>query len=183
MKSVKVKKLMIPLSQYATVSADATLLDAVLALQKSHAAFDRTKYRHRAILVLDNNNQVIGKISQLDALKALEPKYQEFQDSEISGTYRHFSEVFLKSMHEEHRLFDQSLNGVRSRAAKLKAGEVMQSPSQGEFLSEDATLDEALHMLVVGHHQSLLVTRGRRIVGILRLTDVFTAVFQISFFE
>jgi hypothetical protein len=30
----------------------------------------------------------------------------------------------------------------------------------------------------MGHHQSLLVTRDKDIVGILRLTDVFNEVFQ-----
>ena len=32
---------------------------------------------------------------------------------------------------------------------------------------------EAIHQLVMGRHQSLLVTKGKDIVGILRLTDVF----------
>ena len=31
---------------------------------------------------------------------------------------------------------------------------------------------------VIGHHQSLLITRGDKIEGILRLTDVFAAVFH-----
>jgi signal-transduction protein with cAMP-binding, CBS, and nucleotidyltransferase domain len=39
-------------------------------------------------------------------------------------------------------------------------------------------LDEAIHHLIMGHHQSLLVKRDDQIVGILRLTDVFSAVFQ-----
>jgi CBS-domain-containing membrane protein len=30
----------------------------------------------------------------------------------------------------------------------------------------------------MGHHQSLLVTAGEKIVGILRLTDVFAALFH-----
>ena len=34
-----------------------------------------------------------------------------------------------------------------------------------------------IHQLVLGHHQSLLVTRGDKIVGILRLTDVFRRYF------
>jgi predicted transcriptional regulator len=34
-------------------------------------------------------------------------------------------------------------------------------------------LDEAIHQLVMGHHQSVLVLRQKKIVGILRLTDVF----------
>jgi predicted transcriptional regulator len=45
-------------------------------------------------------------------------------------------------------------------------------------VSEGGTLDEAIHLLIMGHHQSLLVKRDDQIVGILRLTDVFSAVFQ-----
>jgi hypothetical protein len=32
--------------------------------------------------------------------------------------------------------------------------------------------------LIMGHHQSLLVKRDDKIVGILRLSDAFSAVFQ-----
>ena len=37
-------------------------------------------------------------------------------------------------------------------------------------------MDEAIHRLHIGQHQSLLVTRDRHIVGILRLTDVFATI-------
>jgi len=178
MKTQTIKDLMVPLCEYATVPEDATLLDAVMTLEKAQAAFDQTKYRHRAILVLDKDNQVIGKISQLDALKALEPKYQEIQDPVTSGAYRHFSKRILKSILEQHRLYDQPLKDLRRKTASLKVSDFMYSPTEGEYLSENATLDEAIHILVMGQHQSLLVTRGRRIVGILRLTDVFAAVFH-----
>jgi predicted transcriptional regulator len=52
----------------------------------------------------------------------------------------------------------------------------MYSPSEGEYVEEEASLAEAIHQLVVGHHQSLLVTRGGEITGILRLTDVFSEI-------
>jgi CBS domain-containing protein len=53
----------------------------------------------------------------------------------------------------------------------------MYTPTEGEYVPKDAALDQAIHQLVVGHHQSLLVTgEGREIVGILRLTDVFQEV-------
>jgi CBS domain-containing protein len=45
-------------------------------------------------------------------------------------------------------------------------------------ITESASLDEAIHQMVLGHHQSLLVTRDDRIVGILRLTDVFAAIYH-----
>ncbi|MEX1325835.1 MAG: CBS domain-containing protein, partial [Desulfobacterales bacterium] len=50
--------------------------------------------------------------------------------------------------------------------------------SADECVNEDATLDEAIHLLIMGHHQSLLVKRDDKIVGILRLSDAFSAVFQ-----
>ena len=45
-----VKELMIPLSEYATVTVGANLHEAVLALEKAQADFDHTRYRHRAII-------------------------------------------------------------------------------------------------------------------------------------
>jgi CBS-domain-containing membrane protein len=55
----------------------------------------------------------------------------------------------------------------------------MYAPSAGEYIQQDASLDIAIHQLIVGCHQSLLVKDDRgEIVGILRLTDVFAAVFH-----
>jgi predicted transcriptional regulator len=61
-------------------------------------------------------------------------------------------------------------------AVKLKVGDIMYTPSEGEYIKEDDSMDEAVHRLYVGQHQSLLVTRDGDIVGILRLTDVFATV-------
>ena len=54
----------------------------------------------------------------------------------------------------------------------------MQATSQGEFIGEEETLEAAIMQLVMGYHLSLLVTRDNEIVGILRLTDAFAAVFH-----
>jgi CBS domain-containing protein len=178
MKTVSIKELMVPLNEYATVSEDATLADAIQALDHAQETFCQNKYRHRAILVLDNHQQPIGKISQIDALRALEPKYKEIQNQDTRGAFRHFSRMFLNSMIEYHRLFDGSLEDLRKKAANIHVRDFMHTLSADECVNEDATLDEAIHLLIMGHHQSLLVKRDDKIVGILRLTDVFSAVFQ-----
>jgi CBS domain-containing protein len=178
MKTVSIKELMVPLNEYATVSEDATLADAIQALNDAQETYCQNKYRHRAILVLDKNQQPIGKISQIDALRALEPKYGEIQNQDTRGTFRHFSRMFLSSMLEHHRLFDGSLEDFRKKAATIHVRDFMHTLSADECVSEDETLDEAIHHLVMGHQQSLLVRRDDTIVGILRLTDVFSAVFQ-----
>jgi CBS domain-containing protein len=76
MKTVQVKDVMVALEDYATVSENATLYEAVLALEKAQEEFDQSQYRHRAILVYDDKQKIVGKISQLDLLMALEPNYQ-----------------------------------------------------------------------------------------------------------
>ena len=54
----------------------------------------------------------------------------------------------------------------------------MNVPTEGEFIDIEASMREAVHLLVMGHHQSLLVLEHSEIVGILRLTDVLMAVFH-----
>jgi CBS domain-containing protein len=180
MKTFKVADLMVPLSEYATVNDAASLYDAVMALEKAQEkyTYKHSQYRHRAILVLDKDGKVIGKISQIDVLRALEPKYDEI----LEGRGLHgigFSKRFIKSMLKDYALFDNPLRDICRKAAEKPVKKFMHTPQEGEFISEETTLDQAIHQFVIGNHQSLLVTRGEDIYGILRLTDVFTAIFHM----
>ena len=51
-------------------------------------------------------------------------------------------------------------------------------PPKGEYVDENATLEMALHQLTAESNLSLLVTRKSEIVGVLRLADVFAAVYH-----
>ena len=177
MSAYLVKELMVPLSEYATVMEGSTLFDAVLALEKAQEEFDHTKYRHRAVLILDKNDRVIGKLSQMDVLNALEPKDDDL--GEISDLHQYgFSSNFVRNVRKQRRLLATPLKDICSKAAKLKVENFMQAPSEGEYIDQEASLEIAVLHLVMGHHLSLHVTRGKEIVGILRLTDVFAAVFH-----
>jgi CBS domain-containing protein len=179
METITTKDLMVPLHEYATVSQEATIYEAVLALEKAQEEIDRTRYAylHRAVLVFDKNKKIVGKVSQLDILRALEPKYGEMGEPR-SLSKAGFSPNFLKSMLEQYSLMTQPFEEVCMKAGKLKVKDFMYTPSEGEYVDENATLREAVHNIVMGRHQSLLVTRGKEIVGILRLTDIFKEVFQ-----
>jgi CBS domain-containing protein len=170
---------MVPLSEYATVSEDATLYEAVLALEKAQENFEdkHTHYRHRAILVLDKDGRVIGKLSQLDVLKALEPKYQDMIQGHGSHRFG-FTKKFMRSLLEDYSLFASPLDDICRQAGEQLVRKFMHTPTDGEYVSDEATLEVAIHQLIMGQHQSLLVTHGDKIVGILRLTDVFAAVFH-----
>jgi CBS domain-containing protein len=178
MKNFIVKDLMVPLSEYAVISDDASIYEAVLALEKAQQAYDQTKYRHRGILVKNKEGNIVGKLVQLDVLRALEPKYEDMK-SDTPGIAKYgFSRKFLLSMLETYKLFDKPLDDICRKAGLEKVSKYMHRPTEGEYIAEDDSLDRAIHLFVVGHHQSLLVTRGEKIVGLLRLTDVFAAVFH-----
>ena len=128
MEAKTVKDLMVPLDEYATVSEDATLYDAVMALERAQEELDRTRYMylHRAILVLDKNRKVVGKVSQLDVLRALEPKYAKMGDrGKLSRAG--FSPEFMKAMLEQYAFLDGPLLDLCGASAKLMVWEVCQS--------------------------------------------------------
>ena len=177
MKDYIVKDLMVPLSEYATVPEGATLFEAIMALEQAQEQFDHTKYRHRAVLVLDKNKRVIGKLSQLDVLRAIERKDEQFEQIRDLKQFK-FSNKFIYALREQHRLAWPILKDAYKTAASMKVENFMQAPSDGEYVDETTSMDTAIHQLVSGTHLSLLVTRNKEIVGILRMSDVFGAVFH-----
>jgi len=64
-----IKKIMIPISEYATVSESTTLFEAVMELKKAQDSYTKNRYAFRSILVLDNTGEGVGKLSQFDILK------------------------------------------------------------------------------------------------------------------
>jgi CBS domain-containing protein len=178
MKIITIKDLMVPIEEYATVSDGETLYEAVLALEEAQEKYQHLPYKHRAVLVLNTKGRVVGKLSQLDIIKALEPKYGEMGDIKSLSRFG-LSQKFISSIMEHNYLWDKPLTDICQKAAGIKVKDFMAKPGEGEYVNEDASMEMACHQLVLGHHQSLLVTRGSKIVGILRLTDVFNAIFQI----
>lgn len=172
MRKLVVKDIMVPLERYATIHEDGHLIDAIDALEKAQKVFEESPYVHRAVLVYDDNNKIVGKLSQWDVIKNLEPKYERFGDirsTSLSG----LSPELIKSMMEKHNLWQADLDDLCNRIARKKVKDVMYKPAEGEKIEVDATMGEAMHSFIIGHHQSLLVTKDSEIVGVLRLTDVF----------
>ena len=183
MKDQKVSQLMIPLSDYATVNADDTLGHAIQALKDAQTD-TRFVHKHRAVLVYDENCHVVGKLGIREILKALEPKYMQFAHPENEDTVHlsrfGFSADFLNSLVDRLGLWNDSIDELVGHAVSQKVEDVMYTPSNGEFVDLDAPVAEAVHQFILGCHQSLLVQDGTKVVGILRLSDLFDLVCEIS---
>lgn len=175
---ILIKDLMVPISEYATVTVGTSLIDAIKTLERAQKVYTTSKYQHRAVLVLDESGQVIGKISQLRALKAIQPDFKSNAEIEQLREFN-FSDTYITQLRDLYRSHGKIMSNDSLReAAVKKVEEFMQTPSAGEYVAEDCSLDAAIHRLVAGTHLSLLVTRKEKIVGILRISDVFAAVFQ-----
>ena len=171
---------MVPLSEYATVFEEDTLLDAVLALTKAQEEFDQTRYKHRAIIVLDKNKNVVGKLSQHDVIEALEPSYKKLKEDGSKALHRFgFGDIFIESAMEEYRLWSEPLANLCKNTINRRVKDIMYTPTKGEFIEENDSMDKAIHQLIIGRHHSLIVMQRGKIVGILRLTDAFQLVSDV----
>jgi CBS domain-containing protein len=172
MERLKVKDLMVPVERYCTVSEDVTLYDAVIELETACKQYEASGRPYRAVLVCDKQGKVIGKLSQLDVLRSLEPRYTEMGDlRKVSGFG--ISAEFLHSVMEKFELWQTALDDMCRKAMERNVAELVRSPLEGEVIDQEAPLNRAIHQLVVGHFQSLLVTSKGNVVGVLRLVDVF----------
>jgi CBS domain-containing protein len=182
MKETKVSELMILASEYPSVSYEASLIEALRVMRESQESFKHAGSAARSVLVLDDEEHVIGRVSHWDVLRAIEPKYRLIGDI---GILSHFgwNVAFLKSMVENYGILNKPFEDTCVRSVSLQVGEIMTPVRQEEILcresqliEEEAPLGEAIHLFVMGGMETLFVVRDDNVIGVLRRSDVFKAI-------
>lgn len=182
MREYRVKDMMVLAKDYASISIDASIRDGIFALeqaQRRELHEDPTRHRDRAVLVLDQRGEIIGKLSMWSIIGCLEPSYDRPESS--SGSSKSVARIgsaraVINEMMESSHLWRSCLGSIADEATHLKVKDLLHAPREKELIDEDAPLEKAIHQLVNKHYMSLLVNREDRIVGVLRLVDVFEAV-------
>jgi len=172
MKELLVKDIMIPIAQYAVVSMNSTLREALKELSSRIDKTPAGHHPHRAVLVVNSKGNVVGKLGLLTFLKALEPKYGNLGDIERLSRAG-VSVDFLDSMMEELGFWQESAKIICQRAREIKVKDVMTHVE--ESIDEDALLFESMHKVIMWQALSVLVTKDGKVTGILRLSDLFGA--------
>jgi CBS domain-containing protein len=176
MKEKTVKDLMLSLDEYATVSADSTIQEALMVLDKAQLGLTYNRHHHRAVLVLDENKNVIGKLSHWAVLRSLEPKFLKTDDLE-SLSRAGLTQDFIETLKEGFSVFTTNFRQMCDDSARIKVKDAL--VPLGEAIDEESPLTKAIQKLVQNHAQSMLVTRQGEVVGILRLSDVFEEVAEL----
>ena len=177
METKRVKDLMLPLSEYAVVSGEATLKEALQTLMDSQAQLPAgqasTPGGPGRGFAGRGRRQGWGSIGFLEAL---EPKYKVLGDIERLSQAG-LSEEFVNSIMENFRFWQDNLQDVCRRASTIQVKQVMR-PADVR-IDENASVTEAIHLIVMARAQSILVTRRAKVVGILRLSDLFVEVAEL----
>lgn len=163
-----VKDLMVPLEAYTRVHAEASLREAIAAMREAMqgSAAGPSRPKDRAVLVQAADGRIVGELGLGDLLRGLEPRYAvPFNWAPLVDEYFTWT----------HSMFAN----LAGKAGSVHAKNLLREHTQEEFIDEDAQIDVAVHQLVHGGYNALLVKRGEEIVGVLRLSDVFLAVSEM----
>ncbi|WP_147822431.1 CBS domain-containing protein [Salidesulfovibrio onnuriiensis] len=170
---MKVKEVMIPISQYVTVDLDSTLRDVFEALDEDFKGKSDKCHAHRDVVVLDVEGEFAGLVTMVDIIRSLEPNYAKIshveEDAVLTGDY--VLEVFKR-----FGLWHDSLEGLCEKAVSLKVGDAMHIPDADETVDEEDELGLAIHKYIFGAEQPIIVRGGGRVTGVLRLSDIFEVV-------
>jgi len=178
MKTLQVKELMIPISEYASVHEDANITEAMQAIESKNKSYGESPYRHHSLVVINDNNHVVGRLSQVDIMRAMEPRYGKLEDAHWVSQSE-LSRDMLATLREGFKLWEEPWEVMCKGLGNMKVKDYMQEPTEGEFVSENDTCNIACHRIVMGRHHSLLVTRDKEIIGILRSTDLFNNLYDL----
>jgi len=169
----KVKDIMTSIENYPTVSVNNTVREAIGKLMNSLTELvSSSRIReagHRSLLVFDENKNLLGLLSIKDLIKGVRPFYLALPHSSMAESVR-FSHVMTGGW---DGLFTIQLNNL----ADKKVGELTLEPAP--MIDEDSNLMEVAEMLFKSKQTRLIVTSGKKAVGILREQDLFFEIVNI----
>ena len=171
-KGKTVRDVALPLSDYAVVSENATLFDALRALERAQKSVPSGRQPHRAVLIRADDGSIVGKVDHLGFLRALLPEREAFADDELlkrAGVNEEMQAISAGVFD----LFDDALIDSGARLRRLRTTDAC-SPANAR-IDEASSLSEAIKTFLRHGELSLLVERHGVTVGILRLSDLFDA--------
>jgi len=172
MEKMKVRELMRPVEEFPRVSSRATLMEAVEALAEAEKEFLAGRAKQRILLVCDEDGKIMGKISPMDVVQGLEPNYEGIESLKTLPHYR-LAPSLVESLKDELRVWERPFSELCRKAVAVKIKNFIKLPTPDHMVRADDSMDKAFHLFVVGRHDSLFVTEGEAIVGVIRFSDVY----------
>ncbi len=173
----KVKDYMVPIEKFPMILDTATFAGAVMALDKANSEFLSGKREQRILLVCNSENQVIGKLSPIDAVRGLESNYDKIIDRRTSAFVTGF-EYVIESMKDKAALWSDPLKELCVKAQDIQIRDFLVSPSATQIVQAEDNVSEAFHRFVLYRHDSLFVKEGEKLIGLIRFSDIWQEIIR-----
>ena len=159
-----VRDVMIPISEYTTITEDQSVGEAVKKLRESFSAAVCTsrvmETGHRSIIVFDRQGKLKGMLAIVDLLRAVMPAYLSAPKPSTADAIQ-YSPMFWRGA------FDREVGSL----AKRPLGEIM-SPAP-MTIRDDSNLMEAAYTMVTEKMRRMVVMRNGEVAGVIREQDLF----------
>lgn len=167
-----VKDFTVPIGKFPKISDTATFSGAVMALERAQEEFLSGKREQRILLVTDGENKIVGKLSPIDVVRGLEPNYEHLVDEQSSAFVGNFDYV-IQSMKDQATLWSKPLDDLCSAAKDILVRDFIQKPKASQIIEYTESLNNAFHRFVMFKHDSLFVMDQKKLVGMIRFSDVY----------
>jgi CBS domain-containing protein len=174
----KVRDIMVPLSDYATTTVDATLREAIPALRRLYCLVEEGKCTHaghRNILVLDRSGELAGILSFRSILHVLIPEIAGGLAARLEalGVSIAFAQADSPNLDEARasfraRVLKNAETNVKDVMLKIKG-----------TIDADADLMDALKLMYQNKINVIPVYEEHKLVGVARESDLFLTVAEI----
>lgn len=163
----KARDIMLGIADYSTVSVDNTVREAVeklLASFRSLVSSSRImETGHRSLLVFDAKGDLAGILSIMDLIRGVRPAYLAAPRSDQLDEIR-YSHMFWGG-------WDGLFSVQTGALAHKKVGELMSEPPP--TIDESTNLMEVADLMYRTQKRRLIVTSGKKVIGIIREQDLF----------
>jgi CBS domain-containing protein len=177
MEKMKVRELMRPVEEFPCISSKATFFEAVEALEKAREDYESGKASVRILLVYDETGKIVGKLSPMDVVQGLEPNYSQVINEETLSRSP-LGRLSLESMNQHFRFWQKPLAELCKKASDVKIESFIKMPTPDHMVNADDKMDAAFHLFILRRHDSLFVKEGKKIVGLIRFSDVYRKIRQ-----
>ena len=172
MDKIKVSDVMRPIGGFPVIPSSATFMEGVATLENVDEEFKAGKTPERILLVHDNNEKIIGKISPMDIVQGLEPRY-DYMDGFKTNQYSLMIESSIRAMKEELQLWNKPFAELCKRANSIKISSFIKMPKADQMVRINDSIDVAFHLFILSRHGSLFVKDGEEIVGLILFSDIY----------
>lgn len=158
----KVADLMIPLEDYPHVPYWFTLRQAMAIVREAAIKFEGT-FEPRSLLVFDEKYQLLGILTLRDIIRGLAPKFLQGAVGKLRAAF---------DLDSALSGLEADLSGPRVKEASQTAVSEVMSPIKVTVGAGDS-LAKALFLMIKEEVGRMPVMQEQKVVGIIRLSDLF----------